>query len=452
MIVSVTVGWAGLVARSISKPLLTFGLAATLFVAINTIRATVVYFVKRRRGRKAAFQRIAFLSQQVDSLRSRHFKKRRGEVGWSGIRKFRVSRKEQECDDCYSIYLTPCDGKSLPPFLPGQYLTFALTIPGIDRQLTRCYSLSDSPGKPYYRCTIKKVPPAGEGLPPGQSSTYFVDTIQPGDIVDVKAPRGKFYLDTEKPGPVVFLAGGVGITPVLSMLNTLLDLDQQREIRFFLAVKNSRQHMFRRYLETFRDCANRSAGHANIHVYTVYSAPLSDDELGRDYDFRGRVTTELLNRVLPSNNYDYFMCGPNPFMDALERGLQEWGVPKERIHLEAFGGPKRTKPPRPASVAATIGAPSDGSPSLDASGMSSVEFASSHRTIEWKSSYDSLLDLAEENGIDVESGCRAGSCGTCALAVKSGTVTYADPPDIEPDAGMCLPCIATPNGVLVLDA
>lgn len=436
MIVSVTIGWSGFVSHSISKPLLTIGLAACAFVLLNALRALIAYTTRRWRNRKAALSQIEMLAGQVDQVRSRHFKERSQQEGWNGIRKFYVSRKEKECDDCHSIYFTPCDGKSLPGFYPGQYLTFSLQIPGDDKPLVRCYSLSDSPGKPYYRCTIKKVPPRNEDLPPGRSSTYFNEVVQVGDIVDVKTPRGKFYLDTNKPGPVVLLAGGVGITPVLSMLNTVLDLSQDREVHFFLAVRHGQQHMFREHLEPFRQPGR------NIRVYVVYSSPGPDDVQGRDYDFKGRVNIDLLNQVLPSNNFDYFMCGPIPFMDSLEKGLQEWGVPEERIHLEAFGGPPK-KVKKPVAVGDGNGAPAPGPP---------VQFASSGKSIGWDAGYECLLDLAEANGISVESGCRAGNCGTCALAVKSGTVTYPEPPDMEPDIGMCLPCVCIPDGPLVLDA
>lgn len=439
MIVSVTIAWAGFVSNSVSKPLMTIGLAACLFVLVNALRALIAFATQRWRKRQTAIAHIAQLSQQVDKARSRHFKQRSIQEGWNGVREFYVSRKELECEDCHSIYFTPCDGKTLPGFYPGQYLMFSLPITD-DKPLTRCYSLSDSPGKPYYRCTIKKVPSGGEGLPPGRSSTYFNDAVQVGDVIKVKSPRGKFYLDTDKPGPIVLLAGGVGITPVLSMLNTVSDLEQDREVYFFLAVRNGRQHMFREHLEPFRGTGR------NIRVIVVYSEPDPEDVQGRDYDFKGRVTIDLLNQVLPSNNFDYFMCGPIPFMDSLEAGLQEWGVPKEQIHLEAFGSPKKVRPP----VATNAGANGDEGTNVPAGPP--VQFASSGKAIAWDPGYECLLDMAEANGINVESGCRAGNCGTCALAVKSGTVKYSEPPDLVPDVGMCLPCVCIPDGPVVLDA
>jgi ferredoxin len=172
---------------------------------------------------------------------------------------------------------------------------------------------------------------------------------------------------------------------------------------------------------------------------------LPDDVLGRDYDFEGRVTVELLNRVLRTKEYDYFICGPTPFMNALENGLEQWGVPPQRIHLEAFGGPKPVTQPRRAALAATGNA---NSRDIGAE----IIFLASGRQLIWVPSYDNLLDLAEANGVAIESGCRAGNCGTCAIPVKSGTVIYPSPPDLEPEAGMCLPCVCLPAGPVELDA
>lgn len=433
----ILVGWANnLASDSVSKPLLTIGLAACVFVLFNALRGVATKISRSWKQRKAARRRIGTLAAEVDTARSRHFTKRSHEEGWSGLRKFTISRKEQECDGCHSFYFTPCDNKPLPSFHPGQYLMFNVNVPGEEKPIVRCYSLSDAPGKSYYRCTIKKVPPAKEGLPSGRSSSFFNDHIQVGDVVDVKSPRGKFYLDLENPGPVVLLAGGVGITPVLSMMNTILEQDQPRETHFFLGVRNSRDHLFRQYLEPFR-----GQRHRNVHVHVCYSRPLPEDDLGRDYDFEGRVTTELLSRVLPSNAYTYFMCGPIPFMDALESGLQDWGVPKEKINLEAFGGPKLPKP-KPQTEENGNGAPAG----------PEIKFASSGKQIAWDPAYESLLDIAEAHGIEVESGCRAGNCGTCALPVKSGTVEYPEPPDMEPEAGMCLPCVCVPTSPVELEA
>ena len=442
MIESVALGWIGTAASLSSKPLMTIGLATCLFVCVNAAWMAIAAAIRSYRRRALAQARIKALSEEIDEIRRQHFTQRRDQQSWQGWRKFCVIRKVRECDGCHSFYFNACDGKPLASFHPGQYLTFSLPVPDEEKPLVRCYSLSDSPGKPYYRCTIKTVPPAGEGLPAGRASRLFNERIDVGDVVDVKPPRGKFWLDIEKPGPVVLLAGGVGITPVLSMMNAILDRGFTRETHLFLGVRNSQHHLFRNHLEPFRQ-----QRHGSVHVHVCYSRPLPDDVLGRDFDFEGRITVELLGHVLSSDDYDYFMCGPTPFMDSLKTGLEQQGVPRERIHREAFGGSTQTAKPR-RSWNTSERADS----CQEIRNEAPVTFSASGRQLLWDESYENLLDLAEANGIAVDSGCRAGSCGTCALPVKSGTVNYPSPPDLEPENGMCLPCVCTPLGPVVLDA
>src|SRR5690349_958836 len=122
----------------------------------------------------------------------------------NGWRKFVVAKKAPECDDVCAFYLKPHDGKSLPPFKPGQYLTFQLDIPGRDKPLVRCYSLSDGPRTEYYRVTIKKekAPADRPDLPPGAASSYFTDLVTEGTILNVKAPTGHFFLDLGRTTPI----------------------------------------------------------------------------------------------------------------------------------------------------------------------------------------------------------------------------------------------------------
>ena len=126
-------------------------------------------------------------------------------------------------------------------------------------------------------------------------------------------------------------------------------------------------------------------------------------------------------------------------MDSLTSGLEEWGVPKQDVHFEAFGPAtdKKTKTDEPSAADA---------PAMD------VVFERSGKTLKWDSSFDNLLDLAEENGISIDSGCRAGNCGTCITAIKSGDVAYTIDPGAEPETGSCLTCISVPKGNLTLDA
>ena len=362
---------------------------------------------------------------------------------WSGFRKFRVDGKVLEAESCCSFYLAPHDGRPLPAYLPGQYLTFRLQIPGQPKELTRCYSLSDSPDhSDYYRVTIKRIPPPGNkpDAPPGVVSGHFHERIQVGDILDVKAPSGHFHLDPEHRNPVVLVGGGIGVTPALSMLNYLATAPSKREVWFFYGIRNSREHMLRDALQEI------AAEHENIHIVVCYSDPLPDEQIGEDYHYGERVSVDLFKRVLGVNNFDYYICGPAPMMESLTKGLTDWGVPEKRIHFEAFG---------PASVKKVTKSDQAGSGSgTEAADTNRIEvtFSRSNKKLMWSNSAGSLLEFAEANGISMDSGCRAGSCGTCATAIRDGQVDYLRDPDFDIEKGSCLACVAVPKGPLSLDA
>ena len=357
-------------------------------------------------------------------------------LSWSGHRKFEVQRKVKEVGGVHSFYLVPHDGKPLPPFLPGQYLTFQLRIPGQPKPIIRCYSLSDSPNNPdYYRVSIKKVPPPRDqpDKPPGLSSTYFNDMLQEDDILDIKAPSGQFFLDMTSERPIVFVGGGIGLTPVLSMLTALTESGIRREVWFFLGVRNGEEHLMKEQLEALNQ-ANE-----NLHLHVFYSVPQKGDEKGRDYQHSGHVSVDLFKELLPSNNYTFYICGPPPMMEFLTAGLKEWGVPEDDVHFEAFG---------PATVKKTKAKV----PEAGEAEAVEVVFDRSGKTLKWDAGAETLLEFAEDNGIVIDSGCRAGNCGTCIVAVKSGEVTYVTDPGVTPEEGSCLTCVAMPKTALTLDA
>lgn len=360
-------------------------------------------------------------------------------AAWSGFRKFRVDGKVLEAESICSFYLAPHDGRPLPPFLPGQYLTFKLQIPGQSREVTRCYSLSDSPDhSDYYRVTIKRIPPPPKqpDLPSGVGSSHFHDRLQVGDIIDVKAPSGNFHLDVESRTPVVLIGGGIGVTPALSIMNYLIQAPGKREIWFFYGVRNGQEHILKDYL------VEVAAQHSNVHLVVCYSDPLPDEKVGEDFHFSERVSVDLFKRVLQVNNFDFYICGPPPMMESLVKGLSDWGVPESKVHFEAFGpaSVKKVAKAEPAAAAA-------------AGGGIAVNFARSNKTLTWTGTTASLLELAEANGLRLDSGCRAGSCGTCMTAIRDGSVDYpAGKPGFDIEKGSCLACVAVPKGALTLDA
>ncbi|TXT37201.1 MAG: oxidoreductase FAD/NAD(P)-binding domain-containing protein [Comamonadaceae bacterium] len=174
---------------------------------------------------------------------------------WDGLRTFTVARKTMESVDqaICSFELKPQDGQALPAFLPGQFLTFHLDIPGPDHStepVVRCYSLSDAPHSTHYRVSIKRaLAPQNSTLPPGRSSNYFHDHVREGSLLQVRAPGGHFYLDRSD-APVVLIGGGVGITPMLSMLNWCLAEQPGREIWLFYGIRHGKEMVMRSHFET----------------------------------------------------------------------------------------------------------------------------------------------------------------------------------------------------------
>jgi ferredoxin-NADP reductase len=402
-----------------------------LLMFVGTARQT--WF--SRRSRELALERLRL---QIKEAALRCEEAEQQKLVWNGNRKFRVTKKVMECDDVCAFYLSPHDGKPLPPYKPGQYLTFQLNLPGRDKPLVRCYSLSDSPNHPdYYRVTIKKekAPPERPDLPPGAASSYFVDVVKEGDILDAKAPAGHFCLDMAKAHPVVLIAGGVGVTPMLAMANAITASQPGREARFFYGVRNRNEHIHKAEIEKL------AAVNDNIRLHVCYSRPAPGDVKGRDYQHEGRVSIDLLKQVLPSNNFEYYLCGSGAFMKSLTDGLEAWGVPDKDVHFEAFGPAtvKKKVPPPTASETVMLS-------------KLQVTFAKSNKVCRWDPAAASLLEFAQANDIRIDSGCCAGSCGSCLVAIKSGEVSYDKQPDLEAEAGTCLTCVCKPKGDVVLDA
>ncbi len=357
------------------------------------------------------------------------------EVAWNGFRKFTVARKVEECDDTYSFYLSPHNGRPLPSFKPGQYLTFEVLPPGAPKAQIRCYSLSDGAlSDDHYRVTIKRFK-KDDGTP-GVVSTYFCDHVNEGDILNVKAPSGKFYLDVEVERPVVLISGGIGITPMLAMARVLTHINDNREIYFFFGCRSGIDHMFR------DEVIELQKKNPNMRLHICYSRPAEDDVQGEHYNHHSRVTVDLMKEVLPSSNYEYYLCGPGPFMDSLVSGLYDWGVPKMDVKFEAFG---------PATVKSGA---KDAAPTAEMANMPAfeIEFSRTGKKVAWDPESANLHAFAEKHGVAIDYSCGAGSCGSCLVAIKKGTVNYDLEPGHEVDEGSCLTCICRPSANMVIDA
>jgi ferredoxin-NADP reductase/MOSC domain-containing protein YiiM len=364
----------------------------------------------------------------------------RGPHGWEGFRAFLVESKVPESETITSFYLKPQDAEPLPPYMPGQFLTFRLNLPEHSTPLMRTYSLSDSPNQQdYYRVSIKRLPapPDPPGLPPGLSSNYFHDHVQPGTRLCAKAPRGKFFLDPSDTTPVVLLSGGVGLTPMISMLNAIVESGSKRPVWFVHGSRDGRDHAMGAHIRRL------AMENDNVNVHVSYSQPGLEDREGRDYESRGYVSIELLKRVLPPAAYDFYLCGPPPFMKSLFNGLLKWGVAESRINYEFFGPVSVLK--EGAEAPSKRVAVSGGATDLE------VTFVKAGLTAKWDPSLESILDLAESQGLRPPFSCRAGICHTCTSKVVEGEVEYVTEPLDMPDPGCVLICVSKPKTNLTID-
>ena len=387
---------------------------------------------RRKRSQKYAHAKRAFIDHIATLARSARAAQTRF-AAWEGLRPMRVAAIVDEAHQVRSFYLTPVDGKPLPSYEPGQYLTLYLPTEDSKPPLVRCYSLSDRPREDYYRLTVKRCPPPSDsvGAPDGSVSNHLHDTLRVGDTLEVAAPRGQFFLRPERNSPVVLVAGGIGITPMLSMLNAMAHRGLSHEVFLFLGVRNGREHPFKEHLEQL------AAQHPRLRLLVSYSSPSDADEPYRDFQHVGRVTIDHLRDVLPTNRFDYYLCGPGAMMQDLVAGLEAWGVPAKRIHFEAFG-PASVRRTTPTGVAGVVG--------------SRVRFERSNKEHVWDADATSLLEAGETAGVSLASGCRAGNCGQCLVRVANGNVAPLREPGFPVPTGHCLACISVPTGAVTLDA
>jgi len=241
----------------------------------------------------------------------------------SAARSLRVTQKLRESADVVSVFLEARDGGDLPDFEPGQHLPIQVSIPGLDQRFDRTYSLSAAPGPKVYRLTVKREDK-------GQVSRFLHDVLQEGDILNAHPPAGEFVL---QPGarPVVLLSAGVGLTPMTSMLGVLTRPEEKRPVWFVHGARDGAHHPLAAEVRL------AAQGNPRVHAHRVYSKPRPDDLNGQDYDYVGHIDMGLLEAILPTLDADFYLCGPVPFMVAIQDGLVARDVPPEQIHRETFG-------------------------------------------------------------------------------------------------------------------
>jgi uncharacterized protein len=347
---------------------------------------------------------------------------------WNGTRKFSVFRKIEVAEGIYSFHLIPHDRKPLPLFKPGQFLTFKIDIPGENKTLYRCYSISSAPNSEYYQVTIKRVPG-------GIVSNHFCDHVHEKTILDIQAPRGQFCIELESQKPLVLLAGGVGVTPLLSMIEAVAGEKQKRDIYLFYSSQKQKDFIRKEYLQSL------PFQHDNISIFFGTTQHSIQDE-STQVDFSGRLSVEYLKTILPSNNFVFYICGPGQMMENLKNDLLDWKVPGSSIHTEEFG---------PQSIISNEKKTVYRNLSPSESEVLQVSFSKSDKKQSWNYSQNDLLSFIEDIEIPIETGCRTGNCGVCETAIQSGSIKQIKPMSYPCQAGNCLPCISIPETNLELD-
>jgi nitric oxide dioxygenase len=252
-----------------------------------------------------------------------------GQGGWVGWREFTVTARQPESDLITSFVLEPLDGGPVAGFEPGQYISVAVQVPRLGLQQIRQYSLSDAPNGRSYRISVKRE----GGADPAQAgyvSTLLHDEVQVGDTIRIAAPYGNFFIDVNATTPVVLISGGVGLTPMISMLNRVLQ-SPGREIVFVHGARNSAVHAMKDHLRA------TAARHPNFKAFIFYDQPLPQDQPGRDFDFPGLVDVKRILDAVMLPDADYYICGPIPFMRLQHDALIARGIKETRIHYEVFG-------------------------------------------------------------------------------------------------------------------
>lgn len=316
----------------------------------------------------------------------------------------------------------------------------------------RTYTLSSSPSDSHYRISVKR-----EGL----VSQYLHDSVKVGDFIDTKVAQGLFYLDDTSHRPIVMLAAGVGITPMISMVREMVARAQMhsvsndkeiikgerqveggvtkmiRPLWLFHAAGSSADRAFDDELTRL----THTAPHL-IHWLRTSSEVITDSGSGQFY--RGRIDIKLLKQRLPFDDYDFYLCGPPSFMQDLYDGLRELGISNKRIYAESFGAASLRRHQRTETQDAPE-TQSSASEKLTSETAVSVSFSTSQKVAQWlPDKSETLLDLAEKQGIEAEFSCRSGQCGACKVKLLQGEVSYLESPVYDVAENEILLCCAMP--------
>jgi ferredoxin-NADP reductase/DMSO/TMAO reductase YedYZ heme-binding membrane subunit len=327
----------------------------------------------------------------------------------------------RETEAVRTFRLAPVDGGPIPfTFRAGQFLSLSLQIDG--KRVTRSYTIASPPSRGHYvELTVKREAN-------GHVSRFLHDMLMTGHAVSVAAPAGRFTFDPATADGVTLVAGGVGITPVMSILRDLSDRVWPGKIDLVFSVRSPADVIFADELRLLQ------RRHLNLHVHVTITRDAPADWPGH----RGRITANLLKQLIPDvATRPAFVCGPDAMAAATRDELVAAGVPVDRVTLESFTPAAATPDTAPV-----------------ATGAATVTFARSEKTAPL-SSNRTILDVAESAGVRIEYECRSGICGTCRCKLLSGQVTM-DVRDALSDAdeadGYILACQAHATEDVTIDA
>jgi ferredoxin-NADP reductase len=331
----------------------------------------------------------------------------------------KLVRITRQTPDAKTLRFTLAENRHLAA-KPGQFLTFAFLFDG--KKVVRSYSICSSPAASgYVEITPKR-------METGCASVFLNDRAAVGLTVEASGPYGQFCLDEAKHKRVVLIAGGSGITPMMAMLRYIDDYCLPTTVTLLYCVRTNDDIIFRSDLEELRTRLN------NFQYHILLSQPPAE-WVGP----KGRLNREFVESTIkePASNY-YFICGPGPFMDAACQILSRLGVAPEKIIQESFGGPPRSGSPQDPAITETA---------------ATVEFVRSEKT-HFAHQGQSLLQAAEQCGVNIPSGCRRGQCGTCKVRLLDGAVSMDAeqglPHDLK-EQGYVLTCVGHAKGPVKLD-
>ncbi|KGE77399.1 MULTISPECIES: hybrid-cluster NAD(P)-dependent oxidoreductase [Halomonas] len=320
-------------------------------------------------------------------------------------------------------------------FKPGQFVTLELEIDG--EQVMRSYTISSSPSVPYsFSITVKR-------MPGGVVSNWLHDNLKVNDELAVHGPVGKFNIIDYPAEKYLMLSGGVGITPLMSMVRWLFDTNAAVDLQFVHSSRTPRDIIFHRELEHI---------FSRIPEFKLHIVCERSDELGEAWaGFRGYLSQAMLELMAPDfMDREIFCCGPTPYMNAVKRLLQENGFDMSRYHEEAFGA---TPVDVQEEVIENVEQAEAEAEELDVSDMLSVEFSSTGKSVRIQPT-ETVHTAAAKLGLHIPKACGMGICGTCRVAVTEGEVEMEHNGGITDEdvaEGYILSCCSTPKTNLVVD-